>query len=56
MMENNRERRIALVAAGAAAGIASGLTLIIICPSVYIALNKFCYQLLSNNAMRSYIE
>lgn len=29
MMENNRERRIALVAAGAAAGIASGMLLLI---------------------------
>lgn len=29
MMENNRERRIALVAAGAAAGIASGMSLMI---------------------------
>lgn len=28
MMENNRERKIALVAAGAAAGIASGISFI----------------------------
>ena len=41
MMENNRERRIALVAAGAAAGIASGIILIISYPSVYLAVNKF---------------
>lgn len=31
MMENNRERKIALVAAGAAAGIASGIPLSISC-------------------------
>lgn len=41
MMENNRERKIALIAAGAAAGIASGILL-----SILLLQHSFGFQFL----------